>query len=224
MTPARHEQPLTDATPTPRSRRAALGALVLMAAVAGLVIGLAHTLTAARIEDNIARQTLAALSAVLPPALYDNEPHRDVILRQIPVTARPPVALPIYRARRSGEPVAAVLTLQAPNGYAGPIRLLVAMHVDGHVIGVRVIEHRETPGIGDAIDHRRSAWTQRLNGLAISMPPFAWRLRKDDGAVDQISGATVSSRAVLNATRAAAEYFTTHRQTLFSAPAMEPRP
>lgn len=190
--------------------------LAAFAALAGLAIGIAWDSTRERIADNEARRVLAELSAILPPALHDNEPHRDMLVLEKPGDER----RQIWRARRDGKPTAAVLTSLAPDGYAGQIRLLVAIAVDGTLLGVRVASHSETPGIGDVIEARKSPWLGTFSGRSLNNPDESrWRLRKDGGDIDAISGATVSTRAVVAATRRAMQYFRRHREEIFAAPA-----
>lgn len=194
----------------------AVASLAGFAAVAGLVVGLAWDAARERIADNEARRVLVELSAVLPATLYDNEPHRDMLRLALPDDE----PRQIWRARRAGKPVAAVLTSLAPDGYAGQIRLLVAVTIDGQILGVRVTSHSETPGIGDVIEADKSAWIGSFDGRSLGEPEESrWRLRKDGGDIDAISGATISSRAVVAATRRAMQYFRLHREAIFAAPA-----
>jgi electron transport complex protein RnfG len=189
--------------------------LTAFAALAGVVLGLAWDSTRERIADNEARRVLAELAAILPPALHDNEPHRDMLVLEKPGDERRQV----WRARLDGKPTAAVLTSLAPDGYSGQIRLLVALTIDGHILGVRVASHSETPGIGDVIEAGKSPWIRSFDGRSLEQPDESrWRLRKDGGDIDAISGATVSSRAVVAATRRAMQYFRLHRDEIFAAP------
>ena len=209
----------TDISPPASLQRAAWRAVLSLAgfaALVGLVVGLAWDATRERIADNEAQRVLAELSAVLPPALYDNEPHRDFITLDLPGDE----PRQIWRARRDGVAVAAVLTSLAPDGYSGQIRLLVAISTGGQVLGVRVASHSETPGIGDAIDTRKSPWISTFTGRSLGNPEETrWRLRKDGGDFDAISGATISSRAVVAATRRTMQYFHLYREQIFAAPA-----
>ena len=190
--------------------------LSAFAALVGLVVGVAWNSTRVRIADNEAQRVLAELKAILPATLYDNQPHRDVITLNL----QGDEPRQIWRARRNGESVAAVLSSLAPDGYSGQIRLLVAIRADGQILGVRVASHSETPGIGDAIEARKSAWIGNFAGRSLTDPAETrWRLRKDGGDLDAISGATVSSRAVVAATRRAMQYFRLHREMIFSTPA-----
>jgi electron transport complex protein RnfG len=189
--------------------------LTAFATLAGVVLGLAWDSTRERIADNEARRVLAELAAILPPALHDNEPHRDMLVLEKPGDER----RQIWRARLDGKPTAAVLTSLAPDGYSGQIRLLVALTIDEQILGVRVASHSETPGIGDVIEAGKSPWIRSFDGRSLEQPDESrWRLRKDGGDIDAISGATVSSRAVVAATRRAMQYFRRHRDEIFAAP------
>lgn len=203
-----------------RSTAGALGRLVLLAAVAAGVVAVARECTRGPIADNVARESLRQLGEILPADLYDNAPATDVALLPVSAGGEP---TPVYRARRQGQPAAAVLTVLTPDGYAGPIRLLVAIRADGRVLGVRVTEHHETPGIGDIIEARRSPWIGVFAGRSLGDPPGSgWKVRKDGGEIDQVSGATITSRAVVAGVARAGEYFAAHENEIFAAPARAP--
>lgn len=218
MSRADREVPLERRDPRSSPSRAAAN-FALFGALAALIVGLAWQWTREPIAANRARHTLAELTQVLPAELYDNEPHRDVIWRD--TGSGTPV--PVWRARRGGAPSAAVLTTVAPDGYVGDIRLLVAVDADGRIIGVRVAEHRETPGIGDEIEPRRSDWLLGFPGRSAEDPPAGgWRFRKDGGEFDAITGATITSRAVVAAIGRAVQYFASNRDEIFAAPVERP--
>lgn len=212
----RDEQPLnrqgTASGPGPAGSLAALAGIAL---VVVLIVGGTWQYSRQRIADNEARRTLAEISAVLPADLYDNQPHRDGVLLDTGGGER----LPVYRARRNGTPAAAALTVVSPDGYVGPIRLLVGIAADGRVLGVRVAAHTETPGIGDAIEAGRSDWLLVFTGRSLGDPPeLLWGVRPDGGDFDAIAGATVSSRSVVVGVHRAVQYFTTHRDEIFLLP------
>lgn len=214
MSNASGERPLTRHEPASARTLAGLGVILLVATV--LAGGTWHY-TRERIADNTAQRLLAELSTVLPASLYDNEPHKDVVL--LDTGGGQP--LPVYRARRNGSPVAAVLTVIAPDGYVGPIRLLVGIAADGRVLGVKVTAHVETPGIGAVIAAEPSAWLGGFAGRSLTDPPeLRWLLRADGGDFDAIAGATVSSRATVGGVRRAVQYFTTHRDEIFAPSAI----
>jgi electron transport complex protein RnfG len=191
---------------------AGLAAVLLVCAV---LIGTAWRFTREGIAENANQHTLAEIAAVLPAGLYDNEPHKDVVV--LDTGGRQP--LPVYRARRLGQPVAAAVTVDTPDGYQGPIRLLVGIGVDGRVLGVHVVSHRETPGIGAAVAEDASPWISRLTGRSLDDPPEPrWALRSEGGDFDAIAGATVSSRAVIGGVRHAVQYFNGHQEQIFGPP------
>lgn len=176
--------------------------------------------TRQRIAGNEAAEVMKTIATVLPPDRYDNDPARDRILVLAPDLLGSNEPLPVFRARRNGEPVAAVMTVVARQGYVGPIRLMVAITADGTVLAVRAVAHEETPGLGDRIDAAKSDWINRFNGRSLADPdPERWAVRRDEGDFDQLTGATITSRAVVNAVRDASLYFQQHRQEIFERPA-----
>lgn len=193
--------------------------LVLLAALGAALISATDRLTRKRVAENEAAQIMKVLGALLPEGGYDNSPHIDVITLTATELPSSNAVLPVYRARLAGEPVTAILTMIAPGGYVGSIRLLVGIRADGTISGVRVLQHRETPGLGDNIETARSDWIRMFEGRSIvDPPPAAWLTRRDGGDFDQISGATVTSRAVIGAVRDSLIYFAENRDMLFSAP------
>ena len=199
------------------------GGILALFAVAGTsLVALTHEATDERIAANQRAATLATLHELVPEERYDNDPVTDAITvtdRQALGSREP---LTVYRARRDGEPVAAVLTAVAPDGYGGPIRLLVAINHDGILAGVRVVNHSETPGLGDAIEAERSDWIHDFAGRSLGNPPLEdWRVEKDGGTFDQFTGATITPRAVVAAVRRALQYYEDHRRELFGEPREE---
>lgn len=207
-------------TPRPASRRGGALALIIAATLSAALLASVNRFTSPRIADNRAAEQLKSLRAVLTPGSFDNAPHQDAIMAVDPTLLGSTEPLPIYRARQGTRPVAAVLTVVAPNGYAGQIRLLVAVDIDGEVNGVRVIEHRETPGLGDRIEARRSGWILGFRGLRTEkLQASTWTLDRDGGTFDRLTGATITSRAVLGAVRNAVLYFSAHQTEIFLAEA-----
>ncbi len=192
----------------------ALFALIGTALVASIFQG-----TRARIADNERRATLRSLNEIIPHSRYDNDLIEDTLsVRDKELGTGESVQ--VYRARRGGEPVAVVLATTAPNGYNGPIKLLVGINYDASLAGVRVLAHRETPGLGDAIEARRSDWVLGFAGKHLGAPPVeAWRVRRDGGVFDQFTGATITPRAVVRAVKDSLIYFSTHKDALFLEPA-----
>ncbi|SFD18561.1 electron transport complex protein RnfG [Thiohalospira halophila DSM 15071] len=193
------------------------GILALFALIGTGLVALTHEATDERIAANQRAATLETLHELIPESRYDNDPVRDAITVTAPQALGSKHPLTVYRARRNGEPVAAVLTVVAPDGYGGPIRLLVAIDHDGTLAGVRVVNHSETPGLGDAIEIERSDWIEDFAGRSLGNPPREdWRVEKDGGVFDQFTGATITPRAVVAAVRRALIYFEEHRRELFA--------
>ena len=203
------------------ARRALRAAVILGAAavVAVALVSLVHDLAQPRIEANQRAQRLAQLTAALGNVRYDNDPLTDVTYVRDRDLLGADEPLPVHRARLGSAPAALLVTAVAPDGYAGAIRLLVAIGADGRLLGVRVLAHRETPGLGDAIEERRSPWIRIFDGRSLADPPAGrWQVRKDGGDFDQFTGATVTPRAIVAAVRNALVYYGEHRERLFSAP------
>ncbi len=197
----------------------AAGILAAFAIVGSVMVAVTEAHTRLRIEENERQYLLRSLNDVLPAGAYDNEMFDDTIevIDEELLGSSEPVT--IYRARMGDRPVAALLTPSAPKGYAGPIRLLVGIDADGQLTGVRVIAHRETPGLGDAIEAERSDWILGFDGLALGKPPVKqWAVERDGGEFDQLTGATVTPRAIVKAVRDALIYFSENRDAIFSAP------
>ncbi len=183
------------------------GLLLTAFAVAGaLLVGLIWQATAERIAENARQAVLRQIDELVPPDARDNDPYHDMVeIADWRLDPRGPT--PVYRAFLDGEPVAALYAATAPNGYGGPIRLLVAVCPNGVLIGVRVVSHRETPGLGDYIDRARSDWIDQFDGRSLDAPPeYFWRPRREGGAFDHATGATITARAVVDAVHHVLDY------------------
>lgn len=171
--------------------------------------------TAERIADSQRRVQMSALNEILPHDQHDNDLLEDTFevfdrdyLRHI----GPSVA---FRGRQDGEVVAVILPVIAPDGYSGRMDLLVGIRANGELAGVRIVGHRETPGLGDKVELNKSQWVLSFNGTSLTMPaPEDWGVRKDGGAFDQFVGATITPRAVVQAVHRALLYFEKNRASL----------
>lgn len=203
------------------ARRAVRSAVVL-AVAAVLAVGLVAVVNdhaRPQIEASRRAAQLQQLTAILGDFAYDNDPLADTIFVRDPQYLGTDEPLAAHRVRRNGEPIAVLLNAVAPDGYSGALRLLVAIDVQGRLIGVRVLEHHETPGLGDFVEERRTDWIRQFDGRSLDAPPPArWQVRKDGGHFDQYTGATVTSRAVTHSVRDALTYFARHRAELLAAP------
>ena len=182
----------------------------------GGLMGL-RALTAERVAEQQRAATLRALAVLLPPD-FDNDPEDDRIAVVAPAWLGSEDALSVRRARREDELQALLLEAVAPDGYNGDIRMLVGVDARGRIIGVRVVEHRETPGLGDPIEIARGPWITGFDGRSLRDPTGdAWRVRRDGGAFDQLAGATITPRAVVGAVRRALQFVEAHGEALESA-------
>lgn len=205
---------------TPNStQRIARQALTLAAigVVLTVVLVVIADVTRERIERERHAWLKQHLDALVAPASHDNDLLTDTITVTSPQllgTAQPVL---VYRARLGGEPVAAIIRPIAPDGYRGPIELLVAIARDGTLIGVQVIHHNETPGLGDAFEKREPDWLPRFRGLSLSNPPQQkWTVRRDGGDFDAFTGATITPRAIVKAVRRSLEFYQANRERLFA--------
>jgi electron transport complex protein RnfG len=198
----------------------AVAALILggFAVLGTALVGLTFTGTREIIAENERQALLANLNALVPPERYTNDVTEDSIQVTDPELLGSSEPVTVYRAFRGNQPVALFATPIAPDGYGGPIKLLVGVYPDGTLAGVRTLAHRETPGLGDAIDTARSDWMLSFSGKSLSQPGLEkWAVRRDGGDFDQFTGATITPRAVVKAVRNFLVYFTRHREQLFLA-------
>lgn len=168
---------------------------------------------------------LRSLNSVIKPGDYDNVLTDDVIQLMPDELLGTDDPVPAFRAKKTGQPVAVILAPSAPKGYGGPIKLLVGIYYDGRISGVRVLSHRETPGLGDAIEARRSDWIHGFDDRSLGDPnDKGWRVKRDGGQFDQFTGATITPRAIVTAVKNALEYFKDNRDKLFAPQAPELKP
>ncbi|HKU16947.1 MAG TPA: electron transport complex subunit RsxG [Steroidobacteraceae bacterium] len=211
------------ATPADDSQRAGARQVLTLAILAGLLtaaIVLVASFTRSRIADNEQAWIKQRLDALVAPATHDNDLLADSITVTSPDLLGSAQPVRIYRARRAGAPVAAVIRSIAPDGYRGPIELLVAIGHDGRLIGVQVIRHEETPGLGDQFESRDVHWLDRFRGRSLTdPPPQRWTVRRDGGDFDAFTGATITPRAIVKAVRNTLEYYQRNDQRIFELPA-----
>ena len=182
----------------------------------------AYLWTRPAIEASAAEEKMKLVDEVLPRSEYDNALLEDtVMLPPTPVLGlTDPTTL--YRARKAGQPVALVFEAIAPDGYAGKIKLIVAVRADGQVAGVRVTQHKETPGLGDYIEVRKDKnkarpWIPQFTGMSLAqVADNEWKLKKDGGRIDYYAGATVTPRAVSKAILKAVKWATVHHDQIFA--------
>lgn len=193
--------------------------LAVVAAVCTALVALTYRLTAPRIADNEKAYLEQSLRPALANVFYDND------LSESTLVMPPPHGLPgnepaiVYRLFSEEQPVAAVFVVSARGGYAGPIRLLIAIEYSGELTGVQVLEHNETPGLGDLVEPSRSDWLTQFENASLGEPPRdRWAIRRDGGAFDQLTGASITPRAIVRAVKETLLYYETNRDRVFLAP------
>jgi electron transport complex protein RnfG len=193
------------------------GAFLWLFAVAGTtLVAVTEFTTADAIVENERQVLLRNLYALLPPGRLDNDIASDTLaLPAAPLLGTESTVI-AYRARMQSEPVAVIFNSIAPDGYNGKIHLLVGVNVDGSLAGVRVIKHAETPGLGDGIEIRKSPWIKSFDGRSLDNPDTSgWRVKRDGGEFDQLTGATITPRAIVSAVRNTLLYYRQNADMIF---------
>ena len=199
--------------------RGALTLLVFAVIFTALMAG-TYALTKDIVAENERKAKVALIAQVLPVGSFDNDilkdamPQNAAALKQLNAEA----GSQIFRAQKDGKTNAVVVETIAPDGYSGKIKLLVGVGSDGRVLGVRVVAHKETPGLGDYIDAAKSAWIAQFEGKSQTAPQAdEWKVKKDGGQFDYMVGATISPRAVVKAVKNTLDYVAAQHAILFGA-------
>ncbi|HLV77376.1 MAG TPA: electron transport complex subunit RsxG [Marinobacter sp.] len=209
-------------TITSAMRRSAIG-LGLFAMITGGTIALTQGVTKDRIAEQTARAEARALFEIIPESRHNNDLLNDVV--SLPPDPRAATSAPViaWVARQDGAPVGLIFPAVAPDGYSGNIYLLVGIDLEGKVLGVRITSHRETPGLGDRIETRKSDWIYSFDGRSLDHPhPRGWNVKKNGGVFDQFTGATITPRAVVKAVQKTLLYFRDHQAGIRHAVNMPP--
>lgn len=192
--------------------------LALIAAICTALVAATYQVTHERIVANEKALLEQSLQPALAGLFYDSGVSESRIVIEPPHDLPGKDAAVIYRVFAGGEPVAALFAVTARDGFSGPIRILVGVGVDGTVSGVRILQHRETPGLGDKIESRRSDWVFQFDGRSIGDPVVTgWSIKSDGGEFDQLTGASITPRAVIKAIRDTLIYFDANREAIFRA-------
>ena len=202
----------------PEIRRSMLRNSLILGLFAIVTVGLVaftQQSTVDRIAQAERQARVDALAQILPDGSYDNallDSQRE--LQHALLGPRP---VPVWVGTLQDQPSAVILQVVAPDGYSGAIHLLIGILADGRLSGVRVISHKETPGLGDRIELAKSPWIRGFDGKSLNQPEASgWAVKKDGGQFDQFAGATITPRAVVKAVHQALQYFDAHREELFA--------
>lgn len=190
--------------------------LLFFAVIGTALLAITYQLTHEPIARSEEQEKLKLVTQIAPPETYDNDIIKDSTELKADELLGTDDTTIAYLGRLKGEPSIAVLQVIAPDGYSGRISLIISIHSDGRIGGVRVISHRETPGLGDYIEIAKSKWITGFDGKSLDNPRDSdWKVKKDGGSFDYMAGATITPRAVVKAVHKALQYFAQHREELF---------
>ncbi len=194
--------------------------LALFALITALILASTDRVTEVRIAESERLAAQKALFEIVPLARHDN----DLLVDLQPIPEQYWLALgldnggDVHIARLDDQPVAAIVPSITTDGYSGDIAMIVGINFDGTVAGVRVVDHKETPGLGDKVELRKSDWILSFNGKSLNNPEISkWNVKKDRGDFDQFTGATITPKAVIHQIAKTLEYFEKDRERLLSA-------
>ncbi len=192
--------------------------LFLFALIAAGLLAATNNATKDKIKASERLAAEKALLEIIPKHRFDNDLLMDTI--NVPEAAQSHLGNVagenIFIARKNNRIIAVIIPAIAPDGYSGDIKMIAGVNADLTLAGVRVLAHRETPGLGDKVDIKKSPWISRFNGLSLKKPASdGWAVKKDGGAFDQFTGATITPRAVVTAVHKVLQYAEQHQKTLF---------
>ena len=196
--------------------------LLFFAVIGTALLALTYQLTHDPIARSEEAEKLKLVTQIVSPEMYDNDIINDTAELGADNLLGNDEATVVYRGRLKGQPSIAVMQVIAPDGYSGKISLIIAINSEGprngKISGVRVISHKETPGLGDYIEIARNKWITLFNGTSLDNPKDSdWKVKKDGGQFDYMAGATITPRAVVKAVHKALQYYAQHRDELFAA-------
>ncbi len=191
--------------------------LAVIAAVCTSLVALTFTVTKVRIAANEQAWLEQSLQPALAGLVFDNNLIASTLSIPLPHDLPGNESVLVYRASFENRPVAALFVVTALDGFSGPIRLLIGIDDTGAVTATRVLRHRETPGLGDFIDSTKSDWIDQFARRSLSDPDrLLWALGRDGGEFDQVTGASITSRAVVKAIKETLLYFEASRESVFA--------
>lgn len=191
--------------------------LAIFAMISTALVAFTDLLTRDRIESEKERALEKILHQIIPADSYDNDLYRDCILQKDNELLGSKELTPIFRARKNNQPIALFIQTVAPDGYNGAIDLVVGVNEKNEIAGVRVLQHNETPGLGDQIEYRKSHWLDIFLGRSLdNLDEKHWKVKKDGGEFDALTGATITPRAVVKAVLKTLQYVHLNHDRLYT--------
>ncbi len=192
-------------------------AMIIFSLLASTALSISYFVTKTPIEESDARAKRIFLNQVIPSNLYDNNLVKDTISLEPNPLIGNKKNIDIYRAKKNNQVIAVIIETIAPDGYSGEIKTLVGIDQEDKILGVRVITHKETPGLGDYIEIEKSQWIKNFDIKSLDkMTEKEWAVKKDGGDFDYVSGATITPRAVIKSTYKSLIYAKENKKRLFA--------
>ncbi len=192
-------------------------AMIIFSLLASTALSISYFVTKTPIEESDARAKRIFLNQVIPSNLYDNNLVKDTISVEPNPLIGNKKNIDIYRAKKNNQVIAVIIETIAPDGYSGEIKTLVGIDQEDKILGVRVITHKETPGLGDYIEIEKSQWIKNFDLKSLDkMTEKEWTVKKDGGDFDYVSGATITPRAVIKSTYKSLLYAKENKKRLFA--------
>ena len=193
-------------------------AMIIFSLAASTALSVFYFITKSPIDESDARAKRIFLNQVIPADLYDNNLVKDTISVEPSPLLGNKKNIDVYRAKKNNQVIAVIIEAVAPDGYSGEIKTLVGIDQEDKILGVRVIAHKETPGLGDYIEIDKSQWIKNFNLKSLDkVSEKKWAVKKDGGDFDYISGATITPRAVIKSTYKCLLYSKENKKRLFTS-------
>lgn len=193
------------------------GILAGFALLASVLLGVTNCTTEDTIQQRLNEDLIKSLEEVVPAALHDNDMLQDTLAipsADFNIGAKETT---VYLAKQSGKVTAVCFKFIAPDGYSGAINMIMGVDRDGNILGVRVLSHKETPGLGDKIEVAKSDWILNFAGKSLdNLTPAQWAVKKDGGVFDQFAGATITPRKSVQAINRGLKLFKAHQAQLIN--------
>ena len=193
------------------------GILAGFALLASILLGVTNCSTQDTIQQRLDEDLKKSLQEVVPVTLYDNDLLQDTLTIPSADYNIGANETTVYLAKKSGKVTAVCFKFIAPDGYSGAINMIIGIDQDGNILGVRVLSHKETPGLGDKIEVAKSTWILSFIGRSLdNLTPAQWAVKKDGGVFDQFAGATITPRKSVQATYRSLQLFKAHQAQLIN--------
>ena len=191
--------------------------MLAFASIGTSLLAYVFDITRAPIEASEKEARLALFKEILPVNVYDNDLLKTTVEIDPNDLLGNRVSTIANIAKFNNKTTGVILEAIAHDGYSGDIKLLIAIRADGSISGVRVLAHKETPGLGDYIDIAHGKWIKLFDDESVHKTPTAnWQVKKDGGKFDYMVGATITPRAVVKAVLKALQFYEINKQTLFA--------